>query len=344
MSRRSSGGSGIEPVFVAIAVVAVAVIFIVPYALAILLYTFPLLILWLLATEEIEAEPQLVIDASPHQHLATLRSRMRHANEQYTYVRYNDWGIRWSDNLDRFDERSPRGRDLNNELEKWTSEYHHIRDEIDEVEAPERKAFEAWSNAVYSWHRQHARKAAKETGWKLALQVFVGVWIAAELVGLAYPDFINVFAFAWNPAPDFLHPGLALGATAAWVTGVYRVYNPPKHFAERAEAQINEYQSAKRSREEDEDRRTTSSSGEERFQGEREDRDEPVKQDFAWYEILNVDPQSPIADIKAAYKKMAMTCHPDKVAHMSEHIQEVAKEEMQKLNDAFQQAQIARGF
>ncbi|MBR0765230.1 DnaJ domain-containing protein [Bradyrhizobium japonicum] len=339
---RSSGGSG-ELILVATAVVVVVVIFIVPYALALLLYSLPLLVLWLLTPTEVGAEPQLIVDTSPHPLLAKLRAQMRFADEQYDLVRYTDWGVRWSDNLDRFEERSHRGRDLNRQLEEWTIASRHLSAEIREVEEPETKAFGAWSTELSDWYQQHAVNAAKQTGWKLTLQVFVGVWVVAELVGASYPDFINLFAFAWNPAPAFLHPGLGIGAAAAWAAGIYRVFRPPAHFAERAQEKIDEYLNARRIREEAEDRQTTYSS-EESFEEASDEDDEVAPSASAWHEILKVDPQSPIDEIKAAYKKAAIACHPDKVAHMNEHIQQVAKEEMQKLNDAFQQAQLARGF
>lgn len=342
---RASGGSGIEPVLIAIAAVVLAVIFVVPYALAVLLYAFPLLILWLLTPAQVGAEPQLIIDSSVHPQLAKLRAEMRDADEQYANVRYSDWGIRWSDNLGRFEERSIRGRDLNHQLEQWKAESRRVSAEIREIEGPETKAFAQWSKALRAWHQQHALNAAKQAGWKLAPLVFVGVWIAAELIGLVYPNFIKLFAFAWNPAPDFLHPGVAIGAAAGWAAAIYRVYHPPKLFAERAKAQIDEYLSAKRIREETEDSQTEYSSSEESFEEDDDDnRGEADKPDLAWYEVLNVEPQSTVDEIKAAYKKAAMACHPDKVAHMNEHIQQVAKEEMQKLNNAFQQAQAARGF
>lgn len=349
MGRRASGGSAIDLVFIAIAAVVLAIIFIVPYALAALLYTFPLLIIWLLLPVQVGVEPRLVIDASRHPQLAELRAQKRHADDQYAHIRYADWGVRWSDNLERFEERSIRGQKLNDELEHWKAESRRIDAEVSDLDWPHTSAFLGWSKELRAWHQQHALNAAKLAGWKQALLVFVAVWIAAELVGLAYPNFIRVFAFAWNPAPNLFHPGIALGATAGWATGIYRIYHPPKLFDDRASAQINEYLNARRIRKEAEDRQTTYSSRKDSKKEKRDDRKEDrqekaEKPDSAWYTVLNVDPQSTIDDIKAAYKRAAMACHPDKVAHMNAHIQQVAKEEMQKLNRAFQQAQTARGF
>ncbi len=346
---RASRSSGGELVLVAIGAVVLAIILVVPYALAVLLYSFPLFILWLLMPAQVGEEPQLVIDPSPYQHLAELRAQMRHADEQFAHVRYSDWGIRWSDNLGRFEERSVRGQNLNQQLQHWDAESRRVAAQIRELEAPETKAFTEWSREIRAWHQRHALNAAKLAGWKQILLVFLGVWVGAELIALAYPNFIGLFAFAGNPAPDYLHPALAIGAAAGWAAGVYRLTHPPGLFAERAAAQIRNYWNAKRIREEAEDSRTTYWSREEPDEETDEDEiDEDSERaetsDAPWYAVLNVDPKSTMDEIKAAYRKAALACHPDKVSHMNEHIQQVAKEEMQKLNRAFQQAQAARGF
>lgn len=340
---RASESSGFELVLVAIGAVVLAVVFMVPYVLALLLYLFPPFVLWLLIPAEVGAEPQLVIDPSPRPQVAKLRAEKRYADAQRSNVR-NSSDVRWSDNLGRFEERSIRGQDLNRQLEHWRDESHRLRAEISRLEEPEMAAFEQWSNELRAWQRRHARNAAKSAAWKQVSLSFVAVWIAFEFVGVAYPAFTRLFTFAWNPAPDFLHPGIAIGAAAAWAIGIYRIYHPPKDFDERADDQIREYWNAKGIREEAEDSRTTFSSSDEPFEEEADDEEEPEKPDAAWHEVLNVDPQSAIEDIKAAYKKAAMACHPDKVAHMNAHIQQVAKEDMQKLNNAFQRAQTARGF
>jgi hypothetical protein len=95
---------------------------------------------------------------------------------------------------------------------------------MSKTEAPERQAFAQWSKELRTWNQERDRNVAKQAGWKLALLVFAGVWTAADLLGITFPGFINFFAFAWNPAPDFLHPGIALGALAGWAAGVYRVF------------------------------------------------------------------------------------------------------------------------
>jgi hypothetical protein len=204
-----------EEVFVLILAVA-AIIFAAPYALAILLYTFPVFAFWLMLPVRIGPEPQLIIDLSSHPQLAKLRAERQAAKNQYDEVRYSDWGIRWSDNLGRFEERSIRGQQLNEELGNWRAEADRMSAEIRKTEGPETEAFAQWSMDLRTWNKERDRNAAKQVGWQLALLIFASVWIATELLGTIFPGLIKFFAFAWNPAPDFLHPGLALGALAGW--------------------------------------------------------------------------------------------------------------------------------
>lgn len=158
----------------------VAIILAVPYALAILLYVLPFFVLWLLIPIRIDAEPQLIIDPSPYPQLAKLRAEKRDAEERYDEVRYSDCGIRWSDNLGRFEERSIRGRELNEKLEYWNAESNRITAEIDEIAFPEMELVRQWRKALLAWSQKQAGNAAKRAGWKIAVIVFVGVWIAGR--------------------------------------------------------------------------------------------------------------------------------------------------------------------
>ena len=56
----------------------------------------------------------------------------------------------------------------------------------------------------------------------------------------------------------------------------------------------------------------------------------------AAYKILEIDPSATDADVKKAYRKMAMKYHPDKVSYLGEDIQNTAKEKFQKVNKAYE--------
>jgi DnaJ like chaperone protein len=49
-------------------------------------------------------------------------------------------------------------------------------------------------------------------------------------------------------------------------------------------------------------------------------------------------------DVKKAYRKMAVTYHPDKVAHMGEEYQKGAKEKFQAVQNAYENIKKVRGM
>lgn len=62
------------------------------------------------------------------------------------------------------------------------------------------------------------------------------------------------------------------------------------------------------------------------------------------YKILGVDSNSSDDEIKKAYRKMAITFHPDKVAQLGEEHQKAAKEKFQQIQDAYEAIKKRRGF
>ncbi|MEO1065236.1 MAG: J domain-containing protein [Actinomycetota bacterium] len=55
------------------------------------------------------------------------------------------------------------------------------------------------------------------------------------------------------------------------------------------------------------------------------------------YEVLGVDPQASLADIRAAYLRRAREVHPDVVADADEATRAASEEQMRRLNDAWAQ-------
>tara|TARA_X000001036_G_scaffold404875_1_gene412460 strand:+ start:307 stop:1041 length:735 start_codon:yes stop_codon:yes gene_type:complete len=62
------------------------------------------------------------------------------------------------------------------------------------------------------------------------------------------------------------------------------------------------------------------------------------------YRILEVSQNASDNEIKRSYRKMATKYHPDKVSHLGEEMQKLAKEKFQAVNDAYQQIKKERNI
>ncbi len=62
------------------------------------------------------------------------------------------------------------------------------------------------------------------------------------------------------------------------------------------------------------------------------------------YKILEVEPTASNEEIKKAYRKMAVTYHPDKVSYLGDEFKKSANEKFQKLNEAYEKIKKERGI
>ena len=62
------------------------------------------------------------------------------------------------------------------------------------------------------------------------------------------------------------------------------------------------------------------------------------------YKTLGIAKDASDQDIKKAYRKMAIEHHPDKVANLGEQHQKAAKEQFQKIQEAYENIKKERGF
>lgn len=69
-----------------------------------------------------------------------------------------------------------------------------------------------------------------------------------------------------------------------------------------------------------------------------------VKDTNADYKILEVDPSASNEDLKKAYRKMALKYHPDKVSHLGEDFQKMAKDKFQRVQEAYENIKKNRGI
>lgn len=62
------------------------------------------------------------------------------------------------------------------------------------------------------------------------------------------------------------------------------------------------------------------------------------------YKVLEVSPTATDAEVRAAYRRLALKHHPDKVATLGEDIKKAAEEKFQQINNAKEQVYKARGM
>ncbi len=69
-----------------------------------------------------------------------------------------------------------------------------------------------------------------------------------------------------------------------------------------------------------------------------------IKESDADYRILEINKSATNEELKKAYRKMAVKYHPDKVGHLGEDFQQMAKEKFQKVQEAYENIKKARGL
>ncbi|MDA9261890.1 TerB family tellurite resistance protein [Flavobacteriales bacterium] len=62
------------------------------------------------------------------------------------------------------------------------------------------------------------------------------------------------------------------------------------------------------------------------------------------YKVLGIDDSASEAEVKKAYRKLAIKYHPDKVAQLGEEFQKGAKEKFQKVQDSYEKVKVAKGI
>lgn len=62
------------------------------------------------------------------------------------------------------------------------------------------------------------------------------------------------------------------------------------------------------------------------------------------YKVLEISPAATNEEVRAAYRRLALKHHPDKVATLGEDIKKAAEEKFQSINNAKEQIYKARGM
>jgi DnaJ like chaperone protein len=62
------------------------------------------------------------------------------------------------------------------------------------------------------------------------------------------------------------------------------------------------------------------------------------------YKVLEVSPDATDQEVRAAYRRLALKHHPDKVAMLGDDVKRAAEEKFQQINNAKEQIYKARGM
>lgn len=62
------------------------------------------------------------------------------------------------------------------------------------------------------------------------------------------------------------------------------------------------------------------------------------------YKVLEIDPSATDEEVRAAYRRLALKHHPDRVATLGEDIRKAAEEKFQNINNAKERIYKARGM
>ena len=62
------------------------------------------------------------------------------------------------------------------------------------------------------------------------------------------------------------------------------------------------------------------------------------------YEVLGITPEATDSEVRAAYRKLALAHHPDRVATLGEDVRQAAEKKFQQINNAKERIFKARGM
>jgi len=319
-------------------------------------------------------EPAPIPDPAPHDDkeaerqvgrlLARRDGWMEHEARQYQMGERLDLYLTQASGASRFHAGSPRGRELNRQLDRAEGEILSAEHDILMIRLAVSPRFETWESWYDGWIRKRAYLEAV-----LGSLVLAGV-VVGIVYGLAalWPQAIrSVQSLLWvRPPGDYL--------LTPWIAGTLFVYlflpyaRKTGRTELRAKCRTGHWQdwhelAAKWNLATDVDLYFTPyghfSPGRDRADDRARDRSDYDDEDDGdhqsgasngsadterWFEVLGVGANASVAEIKAAYRKAIAAYHSDKYASAGQKIRDLAEAESKRINAAYEEARRLHAF
>jgi hypothetical protein len=328
--------------------VLAALLFILRASALTVLFGFPLFILLGYFASRRLAFPAAPELPSEEQNIEELNLRKAKASAELTYINRLAQGeaegfvLTQASNETRFDRRSPRARQLNRQLDELEERIASLEVQILELSTARGHDLALFKADLRQW----VRKASLRDATKVAI-VLTGsssiILLLAHLAEFPILTFMDEL-LNWLRVPTsliFPFKACAVGYLGAMITyPIARLI----HGKRRALA-IREHEESLPTN----DLPNGYSPAIEVFE------DDPVENEAFddyeepddvedWPQILNVDPDATIEEIKSAYRRQLKQYHPDNVATLGAKIREAAEAESKRINGAYMAARAHRQF
>lgn len=245
----------------------------------------------------------------------------------------------------RFRENSALGRRLNQEIDATRASVDRTEQSIDFVKRAVTLTFPQWEYGVATWvNRQSVAQGVKRS------LIYV---IPAIMLGYVLPGHARAFQSALLIDPSFNIGPFVFGIGVAYAAFVVHWLLAKEALASTFDRDPFERWSELRqmwsvdARYEDffpDDPEANHDSGE--TVDPDEDMSDAPSQELTeqWYDVLQVDRNASISDIKSAYRKQLKQNHPDNVATLGAKIKEAAESQSKLINAAYETAREERDF
>jgi DnaJ domain len=331
MARKKS--SPFDEVIGIVVLAGIALLFALPYLITVVYYLFPFALVWLSLNAPAAIAAPDVGDISSESAQETFnKSREEKDEAEREYVDLlasgRSEGVRYLHHEERFENRSNRGKELNERPYDIRERVHYLEQKLEVLDDPYARAFVTWRDKFIAWHECRAYKVAFES----AIWTFLACVALLEIFAFSRGGFTSV-PLVWNPLPAIFRQSTVVGALVGWVVALATLFVAKRLYRKQAETECERIaEDLDNSRQPEEDPALSGS-----YEG-----DEPSEEE--WHEILQVSEDASDDDIKRAYKDAIKRCHPDMVANLSENIQEAALNDTVRVNSAYERARAARGF